>query len=91
MVHSPTCIVLLTSADLLVLVPIAPLLLLVLPLTIAVGLPWGVLSCFLWAVVGIMTCLTTVEASLPNMGARSTSLHLRARKYILMVLGVLGC
>ena len=65
MVHSPTCIVLLTSADLLVLVPIAPLLLLVLPLTIAVGLPWGVLSNILWAVVGIMTCLTTVEASLP--------------------------
>ena len=87
MVHSPTCIVLLSSVGLLVLVPIAPLLLLVLPVTIVVGLPWGVLCNFLWAVVSIMYCLTTVEASLPNRGARSTSLHLRARKCILTVLG----
>jgi hypothetical protein len=36
----------LSSVGLLVLVPIAPLLLLVLPLTIAIGLPWGVLSTF---------------------------------------------
>ena len=90
MVHSPTCIDLLSSVGLLVLVPIAPLLLLVLPLTIAVGLPWGVLSNILWAVVGIMTCLTTVEASLPNRGARGTSLHLRTRKCILTVLGGAG-
>ena len=87
MVHSPTCIVLLSSVGLLVLVPIAPLLLLVLPLTIAAGLPWGVLCNFLWAVVSIMYCLTTVEASLPNRGARGTSLHLRTRKCILTVLG----
>jgi len=36
--HSPTCIVLLSFVDLLVLVPIVPLLLLVLPLTIIVRL-----------------------------------------------------
>ena len=90
MVHTPTCIILLSSVGLLVLVPIAPLLLLVLPLTIAVGLPWGVLSNILWAVVGIMTCLTTMEASLPNRGSRSTRLHLRARKCILTVLGGAG-
>ena len=34
-----------------------------------------------------MYCLTTVEASLPNRGARGTSLHLRTRKCILTVQG----
>ena len=87
--HSPTCIVLLSFVDLLVLVPIVPLLLLVLPLTIIVRLSRGVLCSFIGAVVGIVTCLTTIEASLPNRSARSTSLHLRARECILTIWG--GC
>jgi hypothetical protein len=65
------------------------LLLLILPLTIVVGLPCCVLCNFHWAVVGIVTSLTTMEESLPNRGARSTSLHLRARECILTILG--GC
>ena len=80
------CKVLLPYVGLLILVPIARLLLLILPLTIVVELPLIVLCSFLWAVVGKVTCLTTVKASL-NRSVRGTRLHLRAKRCALTVLG----
>ena len=90
MVHPPADAVLLASVALGSLVVVSRLLLLwSLPLSSVVKLAWSVLD-ILRATVGIMSRITTLEASISSSGHRVVVPHRRAGGSVLAVLWDIG-
>jgi hypothetical protein len=90
MVHPPADTVLLASVALGSLVVVSRLLLLwSLPLSSVVKLAWSVLD-ILRATVGIMSRITTLEASISSSGRRVVVPHRRASGSVLAVLWDIG-
>ena len=90
MVHPPADAVLLASVALGSLVVVSRLLLLwSLPLSSVVKLAWSVLD-ILRATVGIMSRITTLEASISSSGRRFVVPHRRAGGSVLAVLWDIG-